>query len=60
MFLGEGGFGKIDYPFVHVTGTCMVGSWLSGTGWLAAGWKSAAWVECVGVMGVAEALEVEE
>ena len=61
MFLGEGGFGKIDDPFVHVAGTCMVGNWLSRcTGWLVAGWKTAAWVEGVGAMGVTGMLEVEE
>ena len=57
----RGGFGKVDDPFIHVAGTCMVGNWLSGfAGWLAAGWKTAAWVEDVGAMGVAGTLEVEE
>ena len=44
MFLGEGGFGKIDDPFVHVAATCMVGNWLSGH------WVVGCWLEahCMG------------
>ena len=35
LFLGEGAFGKMDYPFVHVICTCMTG---------AGGWEPGCWV----------------
>ena len=54
----RGVLGKIDYPFVHVTGNMYVGSWFSRH------WKVGCWLEvcCMGgvvAMGVAGVLEDE-